>query len=80
MKVLYPSMLVLLMTSCAGNVDDPYTNIRAKTQCPIGYHLEETNSVVVYDNEKDKQKKLKNTRIEFKCIVDSDQKKFINNN
>ena len=76
MKAMQLPIFCLILSSCASNVDDPYTNIRAKLQCPIGYHVEQTNAIVASDEEKDQKYK---TSTEFKCVVDLD-KNILNKN
>jgi len=65
------TLFVVLLSSCATMVEDDRVNLRAKTQCPINYHLQAS---APYKVGKDKQAENKNQySVEFKCVADSDK-------
>jgi carbamate kinase len=69
MKRLILLILYFIIAGCASTPTDSYTELQAKTQCPIGYHLEQKNSVALFN---EKSETNKNT-IEFSCVVDLNQ-------
>lgn len=64
-RLLIPTLLV---SGCASVDIDHKTDLLAKTQCPIGYHLEQSNNLKFVS--KDPSKKSVST-ISFKCVIDS---------
>ncbi|VAW33776.1 hypothetical protein MNBD_GAMMA01-2229 [hydrothermal vent metagenome] len=71
MKIVLISLYLFFLMSCASTLDNDYTNAKSKTQCPIGYHLEQNNPIEIYNSDKDTSRK---TTIEFNCVADSDKK------
>ncbi len=69
------ALLIMQLFSCASTVNDPMTNVRAKTQCPIGYHLEQQGGIEVYSRTNDSQNK---STLEFKCVADREDGRFNN--
>jgi hypothetical protein len=69
MKILI-FLLIVLLSSCAVTLDEK-ANVVAKTECPIGYHLEQTGGVVIFAGNEDKTKHSP----EFRCIPDSIREK-----
>lgn len=58
---------VLFLSGCAAMHIDDKATVKSKTQCPIGYHLEQTGGVVIFAGSKDKNKHT----VEFRCVADS---------
>ncbi len=62
---------VLLLTACASDpIDplDPSTDLNQDrvSQCPIGYRMEQSTSIVAKPDDQDK--KRRRTAIEYKCV------------
>ncbi len=60
-------LFIILLSSCASVPFSEREELLAKTQCPIGYHLEQNGGVEVYST----NPREKRTEIEFKCVIDS---------
>ena len=60
-------IFALLISGCATRAYDEKANSQAKTKCPIGYHLKQTQGVVIFSGASDKNKHS----VEFRCVVDS---------
>ncbi len=67
-------ILILFLSGCAAMHIDDKTTAQSKTQCPIGYHLEQTAGVVIFAGSNDKNKHS----VEFRCVVDSVQDSYKN--
>lgn len=60
-------IIALVLSSCATRTYDERANVQAKTQCPIGYHLKQTEGVVIFSGASDKNKHA----VEFRCVADA---------
>ena len=77
MKIVIPLLLILLFSACATVQEDNYVTLRAKTQCPINYHLQQTT---ITKSNKNKNVKNKEYTVEFKCVADSDSNTLLGHN
>ncbi|WP_154224541.1 hypothetical protein [Marinicella rhabdoformis] len=74
MKKYIPLALLAVIVGCASKpIDplDPSTDLNQDRviQCPIGYHMEQSTSIIVAT--KDKDKKRGQTQTEEKCVPDN---------
>ena len=73
MKKYIPLTLLVALVGCASQVIDPLDpttdlNQDRVVQCPIGYHMEQSTSIVIAS--KDKDKKRGQSQTEQKCVPD----------
>ncbi len=73
MKNVLCVSLAVLLTACASDpIDplDPSTDLNQDrvVQCPIGYHMEQSTSIVIASGDKDKKRGQSQT--EQKCVPD----------
>lgn len=73
MKKITSICAVLALAACASQpIDplDPSTDLNQDRvqQCPIGYHVEQSTSIVIKSDDKDK--KRGQTETEYKCVPD----------
>ena len=73
MKNILPLSVIVVLSACASDpIDplDPSTDLNQDrvVQCPIGYHMEQSTSIIVAT--KDKDKKRGQTQSEQKCVPD----------
>ena len=74
MKNILPLSVIVVLSACASDpIDplDPSTDLNQDrvVQCPIGYHMEQSTSIIVAT--KDKDKKRGQTQTEQKCVPDN---------
>lgn len=72
-KNFLSASVVILLSACASDpIDplDPRTDLNQDRveQCPIGYHMEQSTSIVIASGDKDK--KRGKTQTEQKCVPD----------